>query len=308
MTRIAVRWPRRPVAPTSSGPSSRTDRGATVGVSPPVRLEARHVEFRRGATKMLDDVDITIAAGELVAIAGPNGAGKSTLLGVLSGDLDPSAGEVWLDGRPLRDWSSAERAMRRAVMAQREEIAFAFSVGEVVEMGRAPWTGTSRAERDDAEIAAALQLAEVADLVDRYVVSLSGGERARVAFARALAQSTDVLLLDEPTASLDIRHQELVLRVARTRARAGAAVAVVLHDLGLAAAYGDRVLLLSEGRVVADGRPSEVLRPELLSSVYRQEIEVWPHPGTGEPLVLPARGLMGDSGSVLRETQRDREG
>jgi iron complex transport system ATP-binding protein len=156
-------------------------------------------------------------------------------------------------------------------------------------MGRAPWAGTPAEDDDEALVAAALADADVAALVGRRFPTLSGGERARVALARVLAQDTQLLLLDEPTAALDLHHQEHVLGVARARVAAGHGAVVVLHDLGLATAYADRVVILAEGRVVAEGPPAEVCTADLLSEVYRHDVEVLPHPVTGAVIVVPRR-------------------
>lgn len=231
---------------------------------------------------------------------GPNGAGKSTLLGALAGDLGASAGEVLIDGRPPAAWSPGELALRRAVLPQ--SAALSFPVEEVIRMGRAPWAGvcTDGGEDDDEVVAAAMTATEVAPFAARPYAALSGGERARVALARVLAQRAPVLLLDEPTAALDLRHQELVLRLCRERAGAGDAVVVVLHDLGLAAAYADRVAVLHAGAVAAEGAPAEVFGEELLSRVYRQPVEVFRHPETGVPLVLPKRECVRSHGGAKK--------
>lgn len=227
-----------------------------------------------GSRWLLDDVDLEVNAGELLVLVGPNGAGKSTLLSVLAGDREPEAGMVELGGRPLAQHHMAERARRRSVLTQSNEVSFPFRSLDVVRMGRAPWRRTSAADRDEQAVAAAVSAGEVTTFADRPVTSLSGGERARVAFARSFAQECEIALLDEPTASLDIRHQHRVLAHTRRRVAAGGAAVVVLHDLALAAAYADRVALLSAGRLVAVGSPREVLRPELLSEVYRHPIHV----------------------------------
>ncbi|MFJ5288719.1 heme ABC transporter ATP-binding protein [Streptomyces sp. NPDC088348] len=235
----------------------------------------------------------TVRAGELLALVGPNGAGKSTLLAALAADLPATEGAVRVDGRPAASCPAAELALRRAVLPPSADLSFPFPVEEVVRMGRAPWAGTERADDDDQAVTDAMAAAEVGGLAVRPFPSLSGGERARVALARVLAQRAPLLLLDEPTAALDLRHQELVLRICRERAAAGCAVVVVLHDLGLAAAYADRAAVLHEGRIAADGPPSRVFTTELLSRVYRQPVEVLPHPGTGAPLVIPERPPSG---------------
>lgn len=191
----------------------------------------------------------------------------------------------------MADWTAPELAPRRAVLPQSATLSFPFTVEEVVRMGRAPWAGTGR-EDDDAAVAQAMAATEVTGFAARPFSALSGGERARVALARVLAQRAPLLLLDEPTAALDLRHQELVLPVCRERARAGDAVVVVLHDLGLASAYARRVAILCAGRVAADRSPGDVFTGDLLSDVYRQPVEVFPHPRTGAALITPRRGLL----------------
>ncbi|MEV5202912.1 heme ABC transporter ATP-binding protein [Streptomyces sp. NPDC053720] len=262
---------------------------APVSPGSPV-AEARGLRVRLGQRPVLDSIDLTVRAGEVLALVGPNGAGKSTLLAALAADLPAEHGEVRIDGRPVDDWSAAELALRRAVLPQSAALSFPFPVADVVRMGRAPWAGTGRADEDDPAVASAMAATEVTEFAERPFSALSGGERARVALARVLAQRAGLLLLDEPTAALDLRHQELVLRICRERAAAGDAVVVVLHDLGLAAAYADRAAVLHGGRIAAVGPPAGVFTGELLGEVYRQPVEVFPHPRTGAPLVVPARG------------------
>lgn len=253
-------------------------------------VAARGVVAELGGTTILRGVDITVRAGEIVALVGPNGAGKSTLFGVLAGDLSPVAGAVEVNGRPIASWSAVELAQRRAVMPQAASVTFPFRVRDVVMMARAPWAGTDADEHDDALVDAAIAAADMSPFATRRFVSLSGGEKARVAFARTLAQDSQLLLLDEPTASLDVRHQELLLGVVRKQAEAGAGVIVVLHDLSLAAAYADRIAVMKQGQIVADGPPLQVCTPATLSDVYECEMAVIPHPGTGELLITPVRG------------------
>lgn len=254
-----------------------------------VRVSARDVAFAVEGAVLLDGVDLDVRAGEVLAVVGPNGAGKSTLLGVLAGDLAPTRGEVRYAGADVRRLRVGDLARLRGVLLQEHTLSFPFPVVDVVRMGRSPWRGTPLEDDDDRAVADALAEAEVAHLAARRFPSLSGGEKARVAFARARAQATPVLLLDEPTAALDIRHQELLLERARDRARAGDAVVAVLHDLSLAAAYADRVAVLARGRVRGIGAPPDVLTSALLTEVYRYPVEVLPHPRTGAPLVLPDR-------------------
>lgn len=278
LTRVASHWRGLGPGPVPAPPLPGT-----------VALEASGVCVTRGGREVVSDVDLVVRHGELVALVGPNGAGKSTLMGALAGDLESTAGVALLDGRPLSGWTVRELAMHRAMLLQRIEISFPFSVLDVVRMGRTPWAGTPAEADDDRAVATAMAETDVTDLAEREYPSLSGGERARAALARVLAQGTGILLLDEPTAALDLQHQELVMGVARARAGAGTAVVVVAHDLALAAAWADRVVMLERGRVVADGTPDQVLTEELLSRVYRTAVEVLAHPTTGVPIILPRR-------------------
>ncbi|MEV0074965.1 heme ABC transporter ATP-binding protein [Nocardia neocaledoniensis] len=255
-----------------------------------VTLRARELTIERGHRTVLEKVDFEVAAGEIVALVGPNGAGKSSLLAALAGELTPTSGTVELEGHALTHWTHGEMARRRAVLPQAHAVGFPFTAREVVAMGRAPWLRTPAADRDEELIAASLSATDVGHLAGRVFPSLSGGERARVALARVLAQDTATLLLDEPTAALDLGHQEAVLRLAAARAADGAAVVVVVHDLGVAAAYADRVTVLADGRVAADGPPREVLTRDLLTEIYRHPVDVFDHPTTGAQLVLPERG------------------
>ncbi len=261
-------------------------------------LRAEGVSLVIGERTILDDVTLEIAPGELLALVGPNGAGKSTLLGVLSGELPPTRGRVVLDGRDLRELRHLERSRRRAVLTQDNSVSFPFSVRDVVEMGRAPWARRATLEEDQAAIAAAIAATDVRQLLARTYPSLSGGEKARVSLARVLAQDAPIVLLDEPTAALDLGHQEEVMRVARDLARSGRAVVVVLHDLSLAGAYAERVALIANGRIVAAGPAAAVLTEELLGAVYRLDVEILHHAGT--PLIIPRRAspaFQGQKGS-----------
>lgn len=256
-----------------------------------VRLTASGVSVTYpGAPRAaLRDADIEIRAGEIHALVGPNGAGKSTLFGVLAGDVAPTAGAVRLDGRELSSIHPRELARLRAVLLQDNRVSFPFTVEQVVRMGRAPWARTAAEDDDDAAVAEALAQTDLVALAERPLPSLSGGESARAALARVLAQRADLLLLDEPTAALDLRHQEDVLRIARAQAAGGAAVAVVLHDLNAALAYADRATLLAGGQTVSSGAPAEVLTTDAIAEVYGQPVDVFPHPLTGVPLVVPRR-------------------
>ena len=276
-----MRW--RPRAPRPPEPAASGD----------ALLAGSGVAVELGGRRVVDGVELTVHAGEVVALVGPNGSGKSTLLAALAGDLPLAAGSVALDGAALDSWSATERAMRRAVLPQHPIVTFPFTVGQVVRMGRAPWATTARAADDDRAVLDALTATDVRAFRSRAYTSLSGGEQARVMLARVLAQRAPLLVLDEPTAALDLHHQEIVLETVRAHAAAGGAVLVVLHDLGSAGACADRVALLSRGGIAAIGPPAEVLAPALLSEVYAHDVEVIAHPRTGELIVLPRRGWAG---------------
>lgn len=254
------------------------------------RLTATDVTVRvAGGRAILEAASIDVHPGEIHALVGPNGAGKSTLFGVLAGDIAPETGVVDIDGRSITGIRPRELARTRAVLLQENAVSFPFSAEQVVRMGRAPWARTASENDDDTLVAAAMTAMEIDDLAQRSVSSLSGGERARVAIARVLAQSTPILLLDEPTASLDLKHHEDAMRLVRATADAGTAVAVVLHDLNAALAHADRLTLLASGRVIASGPPAEVLTAERIAEVYGQAVDVFPHPVTGVALVVPRR-------------------
>ena len=251
-------------------------------------IQARGLAVAIDGAPILHDVDLDLHAGEVLALVGPNGAGKSTLLSVLSGDLAPSAGAVEIAGRAIGDYKHLELARERAVLTQENQLSFPFTVGEVVLMGRSPWARTASLDEDDEAVAEAMAATDVVHLSPRRFTSLSGGEKARASLARVLAQRTPVVLLDEPTAALDLRHQEDVMRIVRDLATAGTAVLVVIHDLSLAAAHADRIAVIAEGTVVAAGDPVEVLTEELVSRVYGLPVEVTLH--GGRPLITPRRG------------------
>ena len=249
-------------------------------------VECLGVGYRVGDRWLVRDVTLAVAPGEVLAVAGPNGAGKSTLLSLLAGDLRPAAGEVRVGGRDVRSHRPCELARLRAVLPQSGVVQFAFTARQVVELGRAPWWRSPVAADDNRAVDEAMAATCVGGLAGRTFRSLSGGEAARVSLARVLAQATPVVLLDEPTASLDLRHQHLAMSVARELAAAGRAVVAVLHDLNLAAAGADRVAVMAGGRLAAIGAPAAVLTEELLSAVYEHPVSVVDHPRRPGPLVL----------------------
>ena len=245
-------------------------------------LVARNVGVVRGAVRLLDDVNVSVLSGEFVAVLGPNGAGKSTLLGALAGDFPLTSGSVAIDGHDIATLGPRDLARLRAVLPQQIVISFPFTVREVVAMGRNPW----RDENDDDRVEAAMRRLNVESLQSRTYQTLSVGEQARVSMARVLAQDTPILLLDEPTAVLDIGQQERFLAVARSLVDEGRGVIAVLHDLNVAMRFASRVVVLHEGRCVASGAPRDVLTPALLSNVYHQRIRV-DSTSDGRPVILP---------------------
>lgn len=231
--------------------------------------------------RLLDDVSVTITAGETLGIVGSNGSGKSTLLRCLYRALTPATGAVHIDGDDVRALAHRDVARRLAVLAQHEEAALDFTVREVVELGRHPHPRD--VERDTRIVEDAMRVCDVTAMSERSILSLSGGERQRVMLARALAQDCPVLALDEPTNHLDLRHQYGVVAHATRSERT---VLVALHDLNLAAAVCDRLLVMRAGRVVAVGEPDTVLTPDLVEDVYGVRPTLVSHPGTGRPHLI----------------------
>ncbi|HUP89182.1 MAG TPA: ABC transporter ATP-binding protein [Longimicrobiales bacterium] len=247
------------------------------------------------------DVSIDVADGSFFAVIGPNGSGKSTLLRVLLGGLRASSGEVTLDGKNVSEWSRAEFARRVGVVTQIEEMPFTVSVRELVAMGRYPHLRALELEgvEDRRAIATAMQRCDVVQFGDRALQSLSGGERQRARIARALAQTPGILVLDEPTASLDIGHEMRVFELLRSLAHdEGRTVVVATHQLNLAARYADLLLLLNRGRAVAQGTPREVLKRDVLQQVYEWPVAVGEHTGEGfdrgAPQVAPLSQARGN--------------
>jgi iron complex transport system ATP-binding protein len=257
-----------------------------------VILEARGiaVRYRRDAPLALDDVSCQVKASELVAVVGPNGSGKTTLLRAMLGLVPVERGLVLVDGRPVSQWSRRLLAQTVGVVGQQEEAVFPLTVAETVMLGRYAYLGPLSAPGagDRAAVRTALERCDIVDLADRPIDSLSGGEWKRVRVARALAQEPRALVLDEPTASLDVRHEMEVFELVSQLVHGGLAGLVITHHLNLAARFAHRILLLERGSVVAAGSPAEVLNRETLSRVFE-----WPVAVTtwldGSPQVVPLR-------------------
>lgn len=248
------------------------------------------VRYPGAAAEALADADLTLAAGELVAVVGPNGGGKTTLIRALLNLAPLARGSVTLDGRPIQDWRRGELARNAALVPQREDTPFSWRVSELVGFGRYARRGPLEAmgADDTAAVERALTRCDVAEFRERRIETLSGGEWQRVRIARALAQEPRLLVLDEPTASLDLGHEMELFELVRRLVADGLAALVVTHDLNLAARYADRMLLLDGGRIAASGPPEAVMQAELLSRVFRWPVAVMSLVG-GPPQVLALR-------------------
>ncbi len=252
-------------------------------------IEVRGISCAYDAVPALDGVTLHVASGEMVGTVGPNGSGKTTLLRALDALLQPGQGTVLLDGRDLSTLTRRGVAAIIGVVPQHSAAGFGFTAQEIVAMGRAPHLHPLTGERaaDLVVVRHAMERTDTWSLRSRPLDSLSGGERQRVLLARALAQVPRILLLDEPTAHLDLRYQLEMMDLIRSLADDGLAIVAALHDLNLAAQFCDRLILLDRGRIAAAGTPADVLTPELLKAVYGAEVLVEPHPVTGRPHVVP---------------------
>jgi iron complex transport system ATP-binding protein len=253
-------------------------------------LEASSVSLIVGSATLLDDVDLPLNGGQTLAIVGPNGAGKSTWLRMLSGDLRPTRGVVTLGGRDIRSYASTALAARRAMLSQHVTVSFPFTVAEIVAMGAGQGSRPATQRRVDA----AIEEVGLTAFRNREMPTLSGGEQQRAHLARILVQlacgeadtGPGVLLLDEPTSSLDLRHQIALVEIAKRRAAQGTAVVAVLHDLNLAVRFADRIAVLRHGIKIADGAPSEILTSSMIRDVFEVTADVG-QTSVGSPYLLP---------------------
>lgn len=257
-------------------------------------LEARDLTVSYNDRVAVSNVTLTLVAGQITALVGPNGAGKSTLLRSLNGLVARTSGQVLLDSQPIEKYNRRTIGRRVAVVAQEAELRFPVTVLEFVLGGRFAWGPNSgwgwETERDLVVAAEVLAETELTQLSGRLMNELSGGERQRAVLARALATEASFLLLDEPTANLDLSHQATLLSLVRNRCdKRHASALVITHDLNLAAQFADRMLLMRDGKVVRLGKPEEVLTPQLLDEVFEVEVLVDAHPISGAPRVTPIR-------------------
>ncbi len=276
-------------------------------------VEVQGVAFRYRTGRGVEDVSFQASPGELLGVVGPNSAGKSTLLRLLSKVMAPQRGRILIEGRDIALLSRVALARQVAVLPQEFHVAFPFRVAEVVLMGRYPhaagtWGVTHDGTEGRAVALAALQATGTAHLANRRVDELSGGERQVVSLARALAQEASILLLDEPTAHLDLRHQGIVLSIllAHHRERRGTTI-LVSHDLNLAAEHCDRLLLIAGGRILTAGRPEEVITPRNLEPAYGCPVTVERHPISGRPRVQGILNQRVLSGIALQHSSDVRE-
>ncbi len=256
-----------------------------------MNFEPRDLVVRYSADRpaALAGVSMRVPTASLYAVLGPNGSGKSTLLRALLGTVPISSGSAAIDGKSVEAWTRRVLAREVGVVTQAESVTFPITVRELVAMGRYPHLGPFEGERpeDREAIHEALELCEAVDLVERDAGSLSGGEFQRARIARALAQRPRALVLDEPTASLDLRHEMVILRLLRSAAESGLTVLLVTHHIDVAARFADRLLLLDGGRVAAEGTAEQVLREDVLEEVYRWRVAVRENPVTGRLSVTP---------------------
>lgn len=253
-------------------------------------LEINALSVAYFEAEVLREVSLSVQSGEILALVGPNGAGKSTLVRAVSGVIPVTHGRVRMNGVELHRLGTMQRARYLAVVPQARELPAAYTVYQTVLLGRTPylsWLGIP-GPKDHAIVQLSLERTLTVGLAERRVSDLSGGEQQRVLLARALAQDAPILLLDEPTTHLDLQHQSNLLNLVRQLCQdRNLTVLMVLHDLNLASLYADRIALMSAGRILATGLPTEVLTSENLSSVYHVPVNVIPHPDYGTPLVLP---------------------
>lgn len=251
-------------------------------------LKVHNLSFAYGQKKIIQNLSFRLEAGEIVGVIGPNGAGKSSLISLLTRILRPGSGHILLNDKDLTAYSRLELAQHIAVVPQASDLPEAFSAQEIVMMGRTPHLGflANETEADYALVEKMMRRTHVWHFANRLIASLSGGEKQRVLLARALVQEPRYLLLDEPTNHLDLRYQVEVLRYVQAEARNGVGALVVLHDLNLAARVCHRLLVLQEGRLVAEGKPQEVLSEELIERVYQTEVTVFRQAGSEQTVIL----------------------
>lgn len=257
-------------------------------------LKAESLKVAYGLNTVLQDVSLEVEPGEILALIGPNGAGKTSLIRAVSGTVLLSAGQIFVDGQDLSRLTVAERARVLAVVPQARQLGGAYSVEQAVMMGRTAymsWLGRE-SESDQTAVRLALQQVKLGDFAKRSIAQLSGGEQQRVLLARALAQSTPVLMLDEPTNHLDLQHQTNLLSLIKNLAQEKQlAVLMAMHDLNLVSFFADKVALLVDGHLIHAGSPREVIQADYISEAYQTPVEIVSHPVSGMPIIFP-KGVL----------------
>jgi iron complex transport system ATP-binding protein len=252
-------------------------------------LKINSIKVSYAETEILHGVSLEVNAGEVVSLIGPNGAGKTTMLRAISGVIPLKSGSVFVNGQNLSSTTITDRARLLAVVPQARKLTPEYTVQQAVLMGRTPYIGWlgNPGSGDLDKVFWAIERTGITDLQNRRVDELSGGEQQLVLIARALAQDAPVILLDEPTAHLDLRHQATILDLVLSLARDNSlAVLMSLHDLNLVSIFSDRIVILHEGRILADGKPNEVLNRDQLSQIYQVSLDIIPHPHRDIPLIL----------------------
>lgn len=259
-------------------------------------ISVNNISVQIGSTKILDDVSMKMPHGKLSILVGTNGAGKSTLLKAICANIEPEKGTIYFDGASLSNIKADEIARKRAVVLQKSHLSFSFTAFEIVLMGRTPHTNGFEGEKDYQIAEDCMKKLQVEHLRDRQFPTLSGGEQQRVQLARALAQIWDCiaenkpcyLLLDEPTSSLDIAHQHQLLSLLREMAQAGVTIFVILHDLNLAAQYGDLIHVMKKGKCIASGPANTIFQPDVIENAFECPVKIMHNPHFDCPLIISA--------------------
>lgn len=254
-------------------------------------LECHNLDITRGKKHIIKDLSFKAGQGEFIVLLGENGAGKSTLLSAICDDIS-YLGEVNFNGQPIQQYDTQALATKRAMLLQNNRVNFSFNAAELIAMGRYPYYETTQAQAE--AVNEIIQVMSLETLADRDITVLSGGEFQRIQFARCIAQlnahksttTGKLMLLDEPTSALDLHHQHSTLSKAKSFAEQGNTVIAVLHDLNLASLYADRILLLHNGYIHKDGKPQDVLRPEVLQPIYRAGMQINLHPSFSIPMIF----------------------
>lgn len=253
-------------------------------------LEVNDIEFGYNENPILKDVSFSIKKGEFISIIGPNGSGKSTLLKTLNNIYTPNKGEIYLHGKNIEEFKRLEIAKKISLVPQETNINYEFTVEDIVSMGRHPYKGRFEKENleDKSIVEEALKLTSTIDLRNRLITEISGGEKQRVVIAKALAQNSSIILLDEPTSNLDINHQIEVLNLLRDLNKdKNTTIIIILHDINLAARYSDRIIFLNDGEIISEGSPEDVITKKNIKRAYHMDVYLEKNKYTNTPYLVP---------------------